>query len=366
MRSTECATASKRGRRVRRTATMRLADEMASGILKGIYKRSQNWLLRRHHLVRAASEPYLRSFEHVEAGIACALNAGFSSACVPGALVVGGACLGYADAEVNKLGLEVAADLVAPLAFAKWCNSSCLVYLTVIEEARMSVGTISIDRWKNLADAVERFIFALAKTMGVERICVMRTDVPAVDRILDASVEKRMADLRSEAVNDLYAIDSSGRTVRRPLVRLDQYRRYVISYCPSVLQASMHMPIDRIVVAENIHQVRAINKARELSIVLGMSTEDCSNRIDHIAYLSPPSITGSRRMARAGERSAIFLSESADVTRSKVAKMADRPRYYWRHIWPRPLAVQITDDAVPTVEGLVLGVQSLFRRALVS
>lgn len=310
-------------------------------LIAGIYKHSRSWFMDAYGLAPVQPGSVLSEFEHVRANIAFATNAGFDCTRTPTGLVVGGACIGYSEAEPKRLSLDIIADLISPLAFAKWSGNACLIYVNVAEEAMVTAERIALETWTQLGDGIEQLVVSMAGRIGVSDLHILRTDRADVDEAIRHAVARRAALLPDSKIGNLYSIGYSGRTSYHDPVRLAQYRRNIVSYLPCVIRQATSLPIRRLVAAENVHQVKAINMARELlsearESIAGSVPPD-GDQIDHVVFVSPPSITGTRRMATARHKSGIYPLEPASQFESKMMRMTPSAAYYWDRIWPEAL-----------------------------
>lgn len=333
----------------------------ADRILEGIYKRTSAWLMEKYELVPARQVPTLSSFEYTQSGLAFAVNRGFEIIDRSDVIVVGGGCLGYCEGQIERLGFEVVADIMYPFCLARWLQTDCLLYLNVTEEVMVSKGRVPESFWTQLGDILQRFARRLAQILEIERLHVLRTDIPKVNLAIEEAVVLWSTHLEANSIDTLYAIDSSGRSSRRDNTRISQYRRNLVSYLPSVIRTGIGVPSTHIVAAENIHQVKAINKARS---ILSSEIPSSVDRLNHVVCVSPPSITGSKRMSMASSKSAIYILDELDEVKRKMDVMSPSSKYYWNSIWPRVLPSKLLGQQGSSLLDLFAEIQKIFKSCM--
>jgi hypothetical protein len=333
---------------------------LAGKILERVYKRSAIWLMNKYDLVHARDIPTLGNFEHTEKGLAYAVNREYELVDKSRALVVGGSCLGYCEGRIEQLGLEVVADILYPLYLSRLLKTECLLYITVTEEAMVSRDSVPYRFWTFLGDIIERFVVDLARIFEPKNLHIFRTDIPHVNLAIEAAVHLHINNLASNLISSLYAVDSSGRDSNKDAIRLAQYRRNIVGYIPGVIRTAIGIPSTHIIAAENIHQVKAIKMARSILDSESSLGSDI-DRIDHVVYLSPPSITGTNRMSRASSKSAIYILEGIDEIERKLNKMSATSKYYWNSVWPEILLLNLLGERDFLLLDLIAEIQRLFK-----
>jgi hypothetical protein len=339
------------------TGTQRSA---ADRVLRGMYRRSSSWLLEHLGLSPAPAQQELAGYGPVETGVAFAVNRDFQVPASGSSVVVGGACLTNCDAQLARLRTEFVADTVPPLLLAAWADVPCVLFLPVGEEIIVSDPSISIEEWRRFGDQLEVFVNSIADFLpGGRRPILVRTDSAAVSGMLDAAASEIAGLVSADELETLYTIrpSRSGQKAPGP-ERLRQYRRSLVTYLPSTVSALMGEPAVRhVVVAENLHQAKAIRAARSVSAAISAGP-----RIDHLAHVPLPSITGTGRMARADDRSALFCMEDPASSAEKLRRMAPTVRRFWESAWvPGHLPAHGSTAGTDQLRGLF----DYFRRLLV-
>jgi hypothetical protein len=135
--------------------------------------------------------------------------------------------------------------------------------------------------------------------------------------------------------------------------RLDQYRSTIATYLPVVVRdLTGSRTLRQVVVAENLHQVKAVNAARDLLTRLGLP-----HGIDHLAHIPPPSLSGTNRMARAADASALIVTDRAEANAAKIARMRPDVAAHWNAIWDLHRAVARTSH-----DGGLYAMTALYRK----
>jgi hypothetical protein len=333
-----------------------------------MYGRDSAWFQHTYGLIPACEVSVLRSFRDVRSGLAWAALTGITLKRSAECMVVGGACLSYCDGVAERIGLEVIADVLAPLHLAQALQVPCLIYLGVAEEAMASESAVPLDAWRTVGDAVEAITLGLAKAMRLEPPLVFRTDSEAAACAVEKAARLFQDQLTDARLTGLYAVASSGRAAVSP-GRLSQYRRNVVSYLPSIIASATGVAVSHIVAAENVHQVKAVRLAsllaRDLATIGKLDKDESADRIDHLVYLSPPSITGTRRMSQARPDSTIYLLHGEAHLAAQVQRMSNGSRHYWTNVWPRSLlAAWFHDDDSPPLANILAHVQQFARNVL--
>ncbi|HWH00259.1 MAG TPA: hypothetical protein VNV66_13260 [Pilimelia sp.] len=309
------------------TATRRTTD-LADAILRGIYKRGAARILSHHHLAALSAVPALSGYPGAQTGLCCAATPGFvAPRPSPTSVVIGGGCLGYSQARTDRVRVDYLVDTVLTVTLAAWTGCRCVIYLPVGEELLVT-DTASHDDWRRLGDVVQAFVDLIAGRVAPRHpVEIIRTDSPEVSSLLDDCLDRRRRELDGRDLTDLYTVRPSvaDRDNAPGPQRLHQYRRTIITYLPETIRRLLNdRTIAHVVVAENLHQVRAVAMARQIT-----ASTAPADRIDYLAHLPTPSITATNRMARADERSAIHLLDPPDHTAVKIDRMVPVVRRFW-------------------------------------
>ncbi len=312
------------------TATGRATD-LVDATLRGVYRCGAARILSHHHLAAPSAIPALSGYPGVRTGLCCAVTPGFvaprpSSTSV----VVGGGCLGYSRTRPERIRVDYLVDTVLALTLAAWTDCRCVIYLPVGEELLVADAG-SHDDWRRLGDVVQVFVDLLAGRLVLRHpVEIIRTDAPEVSSFLEDRLDRRRRELDAWDLTDLYSVrpSTAGRDNPPGPSRLGQYRRTIITYLPETIRELIgDRTIAHVVVAENLHQVRAVATARRITASTAPSA-----RIDYLAHLPPPSITATNRMARADDRSAIHLLDPPDDTAAKIDRMVPVVRRFWEAV----------------------------------
>ncbi|WP_431781232.1 hypothetical protein [Streptomyces chumphonensis] len=333
------------------TSTAQAPGATAERVLRGMYRRSGAWLLDRLGLVPAGGRPELAGHVPVEIGTAFAVGPDFERPVAGRSVVVGGACLTHCDARPERVRAEFVADTVQPLLLAAWAGVPCVLFLPVGEEMIVSDPSIGRQDWRRFGDGMEAFVRALAAAVpGGRPPVVVRTDAAETSAVLDRAVERSGDALAGLDLEDLYTVRPA-RAARRPPgpARLRQYHRSIVTYLPEVVsELAPGLDVRHVVVAENLHQAKAVRAAEAVAEAVG-----APGRIDHLAHVPSPSVTGTGRMARAEDHSTLFCLDAPVVRAEKLARMPSSVRRFWAACFPEgprpphgPGAPQAEGDAV--------------------
>jgi SAM-dependent methyltransferase len=296
----------------------------APPLLRRIYKRSAEWLLRTHGLVGISTRPVWSRAATPTSGIAFAVNSDLPDTWIGEPVVVGGSCLGYSDGRPDKLRLDVAVDSLMPILVAAHLGCDCLLFMHV-EEEEGAIAAAGARGYGHVADAVQALIESAAATMHpTGTVAVLRTDTgdrEAVDRA-EANLGHSLSD---SSLARLYAIGSSGRAASPSPSRLRLHRRTVLSYLPDVVGAVLNRRVDQVVAVENLHQVKAVRTAGRLA----MCDSRAWGRVDHLVLVPPPSLTASSRMCRARPSSSLRLVQGVGALRQAIHTAHPLSRNYW-------------------------------------
>jgi hypothetical protein len=303
-------------------------------LLRTLYRLNHHQLYALHDLESAAARPSVAGFPGVISGVCAAVNTGFTAPDRQSAVVVGGGCLGYSGADPGQLRVDYLTDTMIALAFAAWAQLDCLIYLPIGEEM-ITARPEAHEGWQAFGDTIEALARRLAATVAsAETVTILRTDAADIRHRLDKAVASHTGDLDATAIGDLYSLRPSGKQVTPSESRLDQYRATIATYLPDVVADLLgRSEVRHIVVAENMHQVKAVAAARALADAAGLG------RVDHLAHVPAPSIGGTTRMAVARPDSAVIVT---DTTSSNIAKMRRSNalvRGYWQATWDLHRAV---------------------------
>ncbi|EST27149.1 hypothetical protein [Streptomyces roseochromogenus] len=298
-----------------------------------MYRRSSSWLLNELRLVPALEHQDLIGYGPAAAGIAFASNAHFTPPS-GGSVVVGGACLTNCAAQVDRLRVEFVADTLQPLLLAAWAGVPCVLFLPIGEEILVSDPAVSPSAWQDFGQRLEGFVNRIAAAIpGGRPPVLVRTDRKPVSSALDSAADAITAVTPGGDIEDLYTIRASKPSRKPPsAARLRQYRRSIVTYLPAVVSDLVGFSVEHVVVAENLHQAKAISTARTV-----MEATGARERLDHLAHVPSPSVSGTGRMARAEERSTVFCLDSAESRAEKVRRMSASVRWFWESVCPDPL-----------------------------
>ncbi|WP_412544560.1 hypothetical protein R8Z50_22415 [Longispora sp. K20-0274] len=294
----------------------------ADRLLRSIYRRPASWLFEQYGL-RPPSASQVAAFAARELGTVCAVDTGFADD-LDAVVVVGGGCLGSCAARPADLGLDCVADILAPLTFASVTGSACLIYLPIGEEL-LTAGDIRAEQWRRFGGVVNRFVRGLAGQLPAPtNLTVCQTDNAAESRKLEETVRARRGQLDACDLGNLYELRPSRNPSPPSPGRLAQYRRTIVSYLPEVAASLADGCSGRVVVVENIHQVRAVNTARHL---LDGNTD--GGRIDHIVTLPSPTLSGTGRLSRAQGPDALRVLDDPELTARRILAAPDVVLAYW-------------------------------------
>ncbi|MGY4969580.1 hypothetical protein ACWGCC_10160 [Streptomyces nigrescens] len=310
------------------------SDQLPDRLLRDIYRRPSSWLLDELRLVPASERQDLIGYGPAAAGVAFATNSHFTPPS-GGSVVVGGACLTNCTAQLERLRAEFVADTLQPLLLAAWARVPCVLFLPIGEEIIVSDPSISPSAWQDFGQCLEGFVNRIAAAIPDGRPPVLvRTDKKPVFTTLDSAADAITGLTPAEDLEELYTIRPSKSSRKPPSpARLRQYRRSIVTYLPTVVSDLLGgTSVEHVVVAENLHQAKAISTARAV-----MAATGARGHIDHLAHVPSPSVSGTGRMARAEDHSTVFCLEGAEAKAEKVRRMPVSVRQFWESVWPDPL-----------------------------
>src|SRR3954466_10732123 len=102
----------------------------ADELLRRMYKRSSRYFIERYGLLDLAVDDCpstLTDFYQIQNGIAFAATAGARSLAATDTVVVGGPCIDHCEAQPTQLTIQVAVDIVSPLALAAFLQTDCVI-----------------------------------------------------------------------------------------------------------------------------------------------------------------------------------------------------------------------------------------------
>lgn len=294
-------------------------------ILRSVYRIDEQRLFALHGLA-APTHVGLGSSPAVQSGLAVAVNADFDPPRPGASVIVGGGCVGYSNASLAQLRLDYLTDTVMALAVASLAATDCLIYLPIREE--QITAPAAHEGWRAFGDILHAISSRLAATIAAPRsLTIARTDDPSVRSVVARVIARRGIDMRSDDLNTLYSLRPSGKQVTPSEARLQQYRSTIMTYLPEVVGELIGRPVDHVVAAENLHQVKAVSLAR--SIAEGLR----SGRVDHLAHTPAPSLGGTTRMSVAKPDSAIAIMDPPTASALALRRANRTVRSYWQTVW---------------------------------
>lgn len=240
-------------------------------LLRTFYRLNNHQLYALHDLVPAGTSPSVARFTGVASGLCSAVNTEFSAPDPERSVVVGGGCLGYSGADINQLRIDYLTDTMIALAFAVWAELDCVIYLPIGEEM-ITARESSRAAWRAFGETIEMLVGRLAGTMASpRRVIVLRTDAAPIRGRLNKAITRHTGSLDAADIGDLYSIRPSGKQVTPSTGRLNQYQATIATYLPDVVAGLLGRPeVQHIVVAENMHQVKAVAAALSLGARRGL------------------------------------------------------------------------------------------------
>lgn len=200
-----------------------------------------------------------------------------------GDIVVGGACIDRCNAKIENLGWNFYLDILMPMNYALEKSLDCATYVdTPIE---IYSDTENFDEWLICVNKLETFIYNLGEFLGLD-IKVIRRDKGV--KVLDKLLQNTM--FTDKELMSLYDLVPSSKNLNFSNKLLLHFRRSIISYTPQYLSEYLNRDINRVIVVEELSQIKAITKAKNLidkiypKIYVDMPSLSCRNRMHRSDY----------------------------------------------------------------------------------
>lgn len=324
-------------------------------ILRTLYRVDDERLLAMHGLMPAKTSA-LADIASVQSGLAVAVNTAARRPRPGATVVLGGGCLGYTNTRLNDLRLDYLTDTMIALAVASMAGADCLIYLPIGEE--QLTAPRQREQWSAFGDLVEAIVERLSATVAAPRsVTIARTDAAAVRSAIDRALIRHSDQLAASDLNTLYSLRPSGKPASPSPARLQQYRSTIMTYLPEVVSQLVGRHVDHILVAENLHQIKAVAVARALACGDG-------GHVDHLAHVPAPSLGGTVRMAVAKPESALMVTGSPTANAIMLRRASPMSLAYWQTVWdlhrqasPQPPAADL-HTMLTVYRSLVLGERS--------
>lgn len=161
--------------------------------------------------------------------------------------VAGGPCLGDCQSFPT---LEALHDTAQVLVAARVLEAAAVIFLGDHEESLSRGGD---PRWGKLAERMESWVEALARTLGCTRLCVVRTSSPRHAEVI-APIEASLASLSGEELGRAFHL-GSGRVTLRDEAACVVTRRVVAAHHPDAVRAHAGLAGSAgVIIAENLQQ----------------------------------------------------------------------------------------------------------------
>lgn len=296
-----------------------MSAPLLSSAVEAMYGRPVAALLDELNLVEVGQERGTGSIADGLHGLAMATTRYPLDLSGESAVVVGGGCIGYSNGRLAQVRADYIADLIAPLAVAALTGRIAVIYLPVGEE--LVTAPSHRNRWTRFADELERCLAEICATAPDVTARIVRTDKPDISALLDAAAARLAPGVSEDELAALYELQAAAEPRRRPgTARLSQYRRTLATYQPGVIAQILGVaPPRSVLVAENLHQARAVNLAARLS---------GGTAVAHIAHLPAPALTGAERMCVVDPGEAAFAAGFEDI----ASVGSPLSRTYWAAI----------------------------------
>jgi len=242
-------------------------------------------------------------------------------------LVIGGPCI--SDCLPYPT-LEAAIEIMNILSLSKMIGSNSIIYVDVEEE---KVKDTSID-WSKVGDNLERLARKCSKLVDYDRYAVVRTDDSEV-----AGLVKRV----SASIGDFYSEDFLAQLYNfKPNTGGEKQdsmtiatRDTLATYIPGFIRA-VTGERNKILVAENSNQVKAVNAAIDYWNFTNPSEPYCGPF--QLVHIPVPSTTGEKRMYRSFPRNKIFLTRDSVYVRKQISKSSPESIRFWKKSLPAEVA----------------------------
>lgn len=195
--------------------------------------------------------------------------------------VVGGACIDRCDGNIEELALCFYYDILMPINFAMQYDLPVAIYIDTPIEVFCD-NEREYEKWINLAEQISAFINKLNNTLN-KKIYIIRRDkgYKSLDSILEH------INFKDDELKGLYDLVPSIKNNYFSSDLLLHFRRSICQYLPEYLEKYFNTEIHKIIVVEEISQLKAILKAKKIN----------KNIIPQV-YIDMPSVTCKNRMHR--------------------------------------------------------------------
>jgi|GEM_PF-4497256 len=266
------------------------------------------------------------------------------------ATLIGGPCIMDCFEDFT---LESIIDMCMILKTAKTLNIPALVFVGTDEE-QFRTNT----DWRAVGTRFEKACQQIGKKLEYPHFRVIRSDQAKIKKASKYFMNSIRSFSSIQEMADLYRIGKwtakkeIGNTGDIKSVTAEVHRRVLATYLPSFVQKITDTKKTPFVIAvENIQQVNAVRKAREISAKMNTF----SNGPFQLAYLPVPNLDGTSRMYRSIPSGKIFLSENPLHLEKALKKIPSPVFEYYSTVWP----TEFLNEPIKTRQDLFFFIKNL-------
>lgn len=312
---------------------------LANRVLLRMYGRSVGWFRREYRLAPPETAPGLGVVEYVRKGLVVGVGGDVAALDASTALILGGPCIDHSGGNWNALTAQAVCDSWYALTLARDTNRPCLITIEDYEQS-MSQGdrdACSRREWTALGARVASLVEALAGRLGwVHQTRVVCTSEPAARRRIASAAALLRPNVAESDYANVYRVNSAAARRDSPDTSLHRaHLRNWAVHLPEVACDLFGCRARPLIVAENLQQVRALERGRGLAARTAIRHEATTSlAVCHVAFATTPSTLGRIRMSRApSEERLLVVDDKRELARKLVAAVPSSLEY-WSAVIP--------------------------------
>lgn len=255
--------------------------------------------------------------------------------------VVGGPCICYCGANIDKVSLQEIIDIIYPMFVAKKLNKPCIIYLQVHEAFMQQIAIFGektlYSEWENVRLSLERMIKRLGNRIGFpdEKLYIISTDIENIKKELDLQCDKLKARkaIGVDKLDGLYSINGKSEHPKNSSLKdvfYEVYERNLAVYLPEFVSRAVGWNVENILVVENSTQLKAIRMAETIS----EQYMGARHGIYIASFLSTPGISG-QEMSQSFSKDKLFINEGDLNVKSLYKRIDENITWYYKYCIPK-------------------------------
>lgn len=256
-------------------------------------------------------------------------------------VIIGGPCICYCQANIQKITLQDFIDILLPISFAAYMDLPTVIFFQTYEAYLQQKGIdffqSSKSEWNRLFDDLKKIVFQISDhfNMSRDKIFIISTFDPDIKDHMDHLLNKEEIKnvLTPEFLYGMYSINNKSLHPKGSCdedMFLDIYKRNLITYLPVLIDYIVQKDNSSVIVVENCTQLKTTLKAQQIHEKIFSNSP---SKICHLAYISSPGLNG-KEMYKCKKRNQISYQLTVSELKNQLASAVDFVKNYYESIFP--------------------------------